>query len=258
MTTAPAAWIVVGIHALVAAALFFEAWFFEDVLLYVVVAVPLSQCSLISIFAATTGSPLWTRYATACGGIIAAWFLLRRILIWGVGSDVPAAWAMGLTVHALAIVIGTQIYRIASSYVKPSQASTHSQESVPRFRFNLATIFLWTIVMAVGFALVRFGQVHWQWTPGFFLADQFARPSLIGLAGSTVSLSLVWVKLAQAWWMRGLRFIASLVLTLLITLFWPETIRTMLASHWVIVGTSLIGFSKFRSNRSQKPPLGPV
>ncbi len=191
-------------------------WFLENEQLLVAMAVPVSQCSLAALWAASSRASLYSRFAAPLIGTIASWYVLTRILPWGIGEPASAAWALSLAIQTLAIVLIVNLYdrgcRFLARRGSRDDVDASKSNRAP-FAFDLRTLMLWTTAIALLLGFVQYARAEWQWTSN--VADWVfieAMP-IIGLFNAFVGVLWLWALASGSWQKRSTK---AAVVTLLI------------------------------------------
>ncbi|NIL98836.1 MAG: hypothetical protein GTO76_12535, partial [Planctomycetales bacterium] len=161
----------------------------------------LSQCSLATMWAVSSRSSSYLRFALPPLVLVASWYVLTRLLPWGIGDPVSAGWALALAVQMLAIVLVMVPYR----YVHNFRAGRHPQGDRRQRRYptyKLSTLILWGTVVACGLTFIRFGRSGWAWTARVAEWEFFAAMPVQGLYNALFALLWLWVFAAGGWGWR--------------------------------------------------------
>ena len=205
--------ICAGIHVLADLVLINRAWFLENESLLVAIALPLSQCSLAAVWAACSrrSSP-YLRFAMPISAAFGCWYVLGKLLPWGIGEDASAAWAIAIAVQMLATLMAIGLYKLTESFRQPKSVDADGANQT-WFTFQLRTLMLWTTVVAIGFGFVQFGRSHWQWTAGVAKWDNLWAMPMIGMFNALMAFSWLWAFAVGRWqW----RIAKTVVVTILI------------------------------------------
>jgi hypothetical protein len=194
--------ICIGLFVVADLLLIRNAWFLAGDRLLVALALPLSQCSLVALWAACSRASPYLRFAAPPLAAVTSWYVLTQILPWGIGDPVSAAWAIALVVQMLAIIIAVQLGKHRTD-LNERQAADESGASPSPLSFNIRTLMLWTTVIAVGFGFVQFGQSQWQWTADVAKSDFIKAIPIIGLFNAILAILWLWALAAGCWQWRS-------------------------------------------------------
>ena len=215
--------ICVGFHLMADLLLISSVWFLEHEHLLVVISLPLSQCSLAAVWAASSNMSTYVRFAAAPAGAVAAWYMLTQILPWGIGEPVSAAWAIALAIQTFTIVVAIRLYRsLLNLRARPGEEPNHPIRSL--FSYDLLTLMLWTTVLAFGAGFIRYGQVQWGWTAGGIDWDYSAAILIIGVFNALLAVLWVWAFAVGQWRWGGVRAMIVVCLIGLLAVSTPYVI----------------------------------
>lgn len=201
-----------GIHILADWILISQPWFLADEFLVATLALPISQCSLGAIWAATSRSSPYLRFAVPVVSVIACWFVVIHCSVTGTDERGSAGWAIALATQTLAIVVAIEVYR-RIVHRGSTIASEDRGFGVPNvFAFDLRTLMLWTTVFGVGFGFVQFGRVEWSWSAAVAQWRYFRAMPVIGLFNTAVALLWLWATWHGQWRWRPVKVVAAALL----------------------------------------------
>lgn len=207
--------ICVGFFVVADLLLISRAWFLEDEQLLVAMAVPLSQCSLATLWAARSRADPYLRFAAPLIVAIASWYVLTRILPWGIGEPASAAWALAIAIQTIAIVLMVNLYDrgcdLLTRRVSDGEGSTSKSKRAP-LAFDLRTLMLWTTVIAVAFGFAQYLRGRWQWTSSIADWEFFEAMPIVGLFNALVAVLWLWALALGSWQKRIIRAVAVLML----------------------------------------------
>ena len=183
--------ILCGIHLAVALVLISRAWVFSQIMLMIVVAIPLSQLSLVTLWAVVGCEKPLLRYLVPVLGIATSWFLLSRILPWGIGEPASAGWAVSLALQVFTIVAGIQCAQLLNTFCTSAEAS-REEKATNAISFGIGELLLWTTAIGLCFGFIRFGQYYWQWTTAVFHWELFGAMPIIGVVNGSVAGLWLW------------------------------------------------------------------
>jgi hypothetical protein len=190
-------------------------WFLGNEPLLVAMAVPLSQCSLAALWAASSRASLYLRFAVPLVGTIAGWYVLTRILPWGIGEPASAAWALALAIQTLAIVLMVHLYDRVCSFLarrgSRGEDSTSHAHPAP-FAFDLRTLMLWTTAITLVFGFVRYARTRWRWTESIADWEFLQAMPIIGAFNALVAVLWLWALASGSRQKRSIKTAAVLLL----------------------------------------------
>jgi hypothetical protein len=191
-----------------------QAWILSDGLLVATLALPLSQCSLCAIWAATSRRSLYLRFAAPVASTIACWYILTYCLPWGMDGSASAGWAVMLSSQTLAIVAAVGVYRRVVRHASPdADAEVEAGAGTLNiFAFDLRTLMLWTTVIGIGFGFIQFGRVEWSWSAAVAQWEYFRAMPVIGLFNASVALLWLWALATGHWKSRCAKAVAAALL----------------------------------------------
>lgn len=204
---------VIGIHLAVDLALTRNVWFLDQQMLMVVLAIPLSQLALLTIWATVVATVPLIRFTVPTVGMIACWYLLSLILPWGVGDQATAAWALAMVIQVFTIVVacgGHQLLR----YLRTDKESKLTDIGLSNpLKVSLGTLMLWTTFAGVALGFVQFGRQSWHWTAAVFQWHYLGAIPVIGATNGLVAAMCLWVFAADGWSRLFARMVAATLIT---------------------------------------------
>jgi hypothetical protein len=174
-----------------------KAWILSDVLQLMAVGLPLSQCSLVALWAAASRANLFLRFVAPLIGVVVCWYVLSRQLTWGIGEAASAAWAVLIGVQTLMIVMVINVYQRA----RPGDVKDGVKHS--RLAFDLRTLILWTMAVAIAFAVVQYGRSKLQWTAGVADWAYFDAMPILGVFNAVLAVHWLWALASGSWRQRS-------------------------------------------------------
>ncbi|MEZ6081906.1 MAG: hypothetical protein R3C56_41395 [Pirellulaceae bacterium] len=169
-----------------------HGWFWDQSMLMIALALPLSQIALLTIVAAVVPMALVLRFALPSFGAVAGWYLLSQILPWGVGEEATAAWALALVAQVVTIFLAVECYWLSRN-LRPANETECGDVGRPSpFTFGMRTLMLWTTVVGLGFGFIQFGRRSWQWTAAVFQWEYLGAMPIIGVANGLVAALWLW------------------------------------------------------------------
>lgn len=188
---APRLGILVGIHLALDLILISRAWWWNQSSLLIAVAIPLSQLTLLTFWAAVESSRAWLRFFVPTVGMAGCWWLMSRILPWGTGEAASAGWAIALVVQVVIVFVSAAHTSRAG---RPAVAEDSEQErAASSMRFGVGSLMLWTTVFGLGLGFIQFGQYYWKWTTAVFQWELLGAMPIIGLANGLLAALWFWV-----------------------------------------------------------------
>ncbi len=164
---------------------FSQAW------LMVVMAVPLSQASLIAIGAAFWRAAWPFRVAAAAAGSAWAWLVAIAVLP-GIGARgaESAAWAAGLVIQA-AIVLVVASARSASRRCVAGGRGSGEESPKQRLQFGTGSLLAWTAVLAGVLSFGRTSPVLFGWNAEVIHWTYFGFPPVLGAFNAAYALAVL-------------------------------------------------------------------
>lgn len=175
-----------AMHAAVDGLLLGEAWVFNEPILALAIGVPLSQCSLVALWAAKSRANLLLRFVAPLVGAILCWYILSRLLVWAIGEPASAAWAVLIGLQTVLVVIWIQGYQ----RLRPHHATDDDDRL--RFAFDLRVLILWTMAAAIVLAVVRYGCLNLQWTTDVVDWEYFDVMPILGVYNALLAVHWLW------------------------------------------------------------------
>ncbi|MGI9469982.1 MAG: hypothetical protein ACR2NZ_00530 [Rubripirellula sp.] len=252
--------VCIAYYVIVTLLLINNALFLEEELSWIAMAIPISQCSLVAVWAVTAKRSIALRFAGTILNTILCWYTLSNLLFWGIGDSASAAWAIALLTQVLMIVgvlhISSVTRRATSSEVTEKRFQPQAYVS-----FDLRTLMLWTTTFAIGFSFVQFGRIRWGWTGNIANWPHVEAMPLIGLFNAALGIAWLWASQSRNWKSRGLRWPITAVAAAGLSLALPRLIATVTGSYSLTTTAStliavvqsihlLIGFSLATNPRS--------
>lgn len=202
-------WMIVciGCFAVADTLLVSRAWFFEGKYLFAAMAVPLSQCSLASIWSCCSRATLYLRFAASLAAAIGSWLVLTRILTWGIGDPVSAAWALAIAIQLLSIVLMIDLYKRGRRWLgRDSTKESGTRNCTPSpFAFDLRTLMLWTTAIALGFGFTQFAHARWRWSGNLTDWDFIDAMPIVGVGNALLSVIWLWALAVGSWQRRSMK-----------------------------------------------------
>ena len=217
-------------------------WFLDHKRLVIAMAVPISQCSLAAVWAATSRASLYLRFAVPLLATIGSWYVLTRILPWGTGEPASASWTIVFATQTLAIVLTVNLYERVRNLRQQRvwRDGSEASDSVSPLAFDLRTLMLWTTVIAFAFGFIQFARAKWQWT--FSIADwEFwqAMP-VIGVFDAALALCWLWALTSASWRRRIAKIFAVMLLVVLLGCSLPPVVAWVVGVKAMETSESLV------------------
>jgi len=191
---------LIGVHLALDVILPQVSLFWEEHLVALAITVPLSQLSLVVIWAAVVLRNRILTLAVPMLGMFLCWIVLSKLLPWGTSEAVSAGWALVLLFQTATVfaAIGCSRRLLSPAIGKLRQGSEGANPN----RFEIRDLMLWTAVVAVGLGFMRWGIEYWGWNENLFHWELlFAVPVLGITQGLVAALWLrVFVKRAPVYW----------------------------------------------------------
>ncbi len=199
--------ILIGVHFALDLLLISRSWYWTQTALIIVLAIPISQLSLLTLWVAMGVSNPVLRFALPMLGIAISWVLMSRILPWGIGDPATAGWAIALAIQACTIFVALRFFVYLAS------RAVESRPHVGQMSFGVSSLMLWTTAIAVALGFVQFGRHYWQWTGNVFQWGLLSAMPIIGITNGLVAALWLWGVQACGLVSLGLRIAVSLQLT---------------------------------------------
>lgn len=229
--------VCLGLHVLADTLLITRAWFLDGYLLWVALSLPLSQASLVVIWAACTRAPALMRFAVAPAALFACWYVLMQTLSSGsIGDTISAVWALGLAVQAMTIVILIALYRVAHELYARRRAD-HERTSM--LSYNILTLMLWTMLVALGFGLVNHGRANWGWTASKTEWELLKAIPVIGVSNGLIAVIWVWALTLGRWRWRFAKIVVAAGLVAAVGYFEPKPFQWVIGFQALDTSTTL-------------------
>lgn len=146
----------IALHAAAVIALLALPWQFDEDMTWVALAVPVSQNSLIALWASTSTRAIHVRFLVAVIAIWSAWFQTISMLDATPSGEVSAGWAGVLCVQSAFIVAAVSVTRVVQT--------RFSRHQVRRaYRYSFRTLFIWLTIIAILMSIFRIGPGSWNW-----------------------------------------------------------------------------------------------
>lgn len=195
------------IHVVLDLFLISRSWYWTQTALIIVMAIPLCQLSLLTIWAGVVTNNPVLRLAVPILGIVSCWILMSRILPWGTGDPATAGWAVALLSQAATILVALGCFFYISR--RASNDCPHTAATT----FGVGTLMLWTTASALALGFVQFGRHHWQWTSSVFQWSLLSAMPIIGIINGLVAALWLWALRANGLVSLAVRIAASLQMT---------------------------------------------
>jgi hypothetical protein len=137
-------------------------------------------------------------------GAAVCWYVLSRQLAWGIGEPASAAWAVLIGVQTLMIVTLIHVYQRA----RLGNAKKGVGRS--RFAFDLKTLILWTMAVAIVLAAVQYGHWRLRWTTDVADWEYFDAMPMLGMFNAIVAAGWLWALASGSWQKRLLKLAITL------------------------------------------------
>jgi hypothetical protein len=209
----PALQAVLAVHVAVDLALLAWPWQLMSGTPAVVIAWPLSQISLVAIWAAFSRMPSALRFAGCLSASASAWLLLIVVLPnMSVYDRQAAGWGAACATQAATTVLVTAAVRWASR--KQSRGKAPAGTAAGRFQFSIGFLLLWTAAVALLLGLCRAAVTQLGWTEEVLDWLYFLFMPVFG-AGNAAVAGVVLVSLGGRRWLLA-RMATSLIVASLV------------------------------------------
>jgi hypothetical protein len=201
-----------SIHISADLALMNQPWVLSDQLVVLALALPISQCSLCAMWAATSRISPYVRFAVAFVGAVVCWYAIAQILPWGIGDPASAGWAAALALQTFAIVTAIELYHRAMNLAARRGTDGGRVKLGNLLAFDLRTLMLWTTVIGCGFGFIQFGRVEWRWTLAIADWELMKAMPVLGVFNACLGLMWLWALALGSWqWRTAKTFIVVLL-----------------------------------------------
>ena len=199
-----------------------QTWLLFSPLVFVLLAVPLSQNALVTWAALKDWSTSYVRFSLALLTAVWTWFVVLDMIGWGLQGHGAPAWALGFATQSIAIV----------AVIVAARRITFGS-AAKELRFGLTTMLGWITVAAIVLGLVRNGPRNWGWSTSDLMWDYSLLMPVICLATAlTAVVVFSTLSTARPIWQRLL--MAAIVfpvigccVPLLVTWIWNTDIITI-------------------------------
>ena len=205
----------------------FLPWFPNELIVLIMLSIPLSQCSLVVLWAATTKDHPVMRFVWPAVVIVASWFVLMRIMPWGVGEPASAGWAMALLIQILAIFGMVKIHGLSKGR-RLDMDFGESSHSSSGLGYDLRTLMLWTTIIALTFGFIQYARVRWGWSASVADWEYIALMPLFAFFNALLAVIWAWALGERS---RQRRFIGMMIAPLMVGIL---VIATAYASDWMV------------------------
>ena len=160
-----------------------SAWLPDGDSVFSVMAIPISQCSLIAIWAATSRRPLIVRSVVPVFMGIALWFLVAHVVTWNLGSPMARSWAIAFATHIIVAASVITMYR--------RWLARQRNEAAP-FSFDLNFLFVSTTTAALVLCFFQYGRINWGWSEETTEWDEWLSVPMLGVLSGLVASLWLW------------------------------------------------------------------
>lgn len=203
--------LLLAAHAALDLVLLASGWELHGTWDLFLLAWPLSQGSLIAIWAAVSRIRSFLRFPAALLGIVWTWFLTVRVLgLVSLGGGESAGWAAMFATQALSILVLTTACCLIWQLVRRRRPGATDADPRP-VQFSLRFLLLWTTLLALMLGLGQTAFQRLEWTPQVVNWQYFYFCPVLG-AGNALLALIVLASLAGRAWL----FVRMLLATTLI------------------------------------------
>jgi hypothetical protein len=171
-----------------------------DLLFLACLAWPMSQASLVAIWAALSRTRSYLRFLFAVLGLVCAWLLLVLIVPRELHDPECASYAAMFIVQALVILLGVAAARLAWGQIARARGWSERDGS-RRLQYDLATLLLWTVSLSVTLGMGRLVFTQLGWTGSGVVEQQYFLFSIaFGVGNAACALLVLASLLGRGWW----------------------------------------------------------
>lgn len=186
--------ITLAIHLFLGIMVSTRAWVLQDDWVFMTLAsLPMAQCSIVAIWAATSAAPDYLRFTIGMCAVFACWHELSTLIA---STGTTAMFWVVLLVYQTFFVL---LAMLATGWARRTFAG-RSQHAPKQFSFRIRTLNLWTAVVAITLTLLNFGHTHWSWDTSWMRSGVHVTVALVALLNSIVAC--VW---NFVWHAKGVR-----------------------------------------------------
>jgi hypothetical protein len=203
-----AVFVVLNLHLAVDVGLVLLLWgrtdgFERDIsylLFLACLAWPMSQASLVAVWAALSRMRSYLRFLFAVLGLVCAWLLLVLIVPRELHDPECASFAAMFLVQALVILLVVAAGRLAWRQIARARGRP-GEDRTRRLQYDLATLLLWTVSLSVALGLGRLVFTGLGWTGGGVVEQQYFFFSMVfGVGNAGCALLVLASLLGRSWW----------------------------------------------------------
>ena len=177
----------------------------------IIVAMALSQCSMVVIWSSGfRGSPIIS-YAVVTVSAVLMWHVINRVDFIGFGDAAAASSEIVVLTQILVTLAGTKLLGTLSK----TSRRENSRRSVRKGKRKTLSMSIGTRILGMGIAAVGLLAVHimmrlneWSW--GAMTVDQSLIAAAMGVSGAAIAIIWLTIFRRAVWWKVGARAIAWL------------------------------------------------
>jgi hypothetical protein len=160
---------------------------------------PMTQASLVALWAAVSRTRSYLRFLFAVLGLVCAWLLLVLIVPRELHDPECASYAAMFIVQALVILLGVAAARLAWGQIARARGRSE-RDSTRRLQYDLATLLLWTVSLSVALGLGRLVFTGLGWTGGGVVEQEYFFFSMVfGVGNAGCALLVLASLLGKSW-----------------------------------------------------------
>jgi len=179
--------LVLVTHFAIDAVLLLFNWAILDDWHMLLLAWPLSQGSLLAVWAAVSRTRAYLRFPAALLGLAWMWFVTVDLLVFGTTSPESATFASMFVAQALSIVLATMVGGLIHRHFERRRAGQTADRS-ESLQYGLGSLFVWTTIFAVMLGLGRMAFLLLGWTPEVVKHEYFIFAAGIGVCNAMYAL----------------------------------------------------------------------
>lgn len=188
--------VVCAVHLGLGLALLSRTWMLSMSTTILLLAIPLSQLSIVSIWAALPARHLAVRCLTPVFGVAITWIFMSRIMPWGVGDAASVGWALAVSTQAATIFVAVACFGTRKHRGEPEEEVAQPRSSY-QYNFGVATLLILTTASAIGVSLFRGAALYWEWTPELLKWELLPAMPVIGIANGLLAIVWYWAFCGQ-------------------------------------------------------------
>ncbi len=199
--------LVLVVHALGDLAVITLGWTGGWYLLFLL-AWPLSQGSLIALWAGLSRVRSYVRFPVAVVATAWAWYVAMIALDEAVNDEVSAGWAAMFVTQALIVLVAISAGWLLCRWRRLRQGSQCEDPLIPQY--SLRFLLLWTTLLSIMLGAGRIVFAQLEWTSDVVQSDFFYFLSMLGLHNAVFALLVFASLVGRTWLLR--RILLAVVL----------------------------------------------